>query len=198
MITISLWIGSSHWVRAEMARYTVDPDHSSIGFQVAHLVISKTNGEFSDYTGFIVMDPETEKVEAIEAVIKSNSITTRHQKRDNHLKSDDFFNVEKFPTLTYKMKHYKKKGDQYTAVGDLTLLGVTKEISLKGEFNGVANDPWGNIRGGFSAEGTINRKDFGMNWSKRMDNGGVVVGNDVKIKLEIEVIKEKKEKPPKG
>jgi polyisoprenoid-binding protein YceI len=83
-------------------------------------------------------------------------------------------------------------------VGDLTLLGVTKEISLKGEFNGVANDPWGNIRGGFSAEGTINRKDFGMNWSKRMDNGGVVVGNDVKIKLEIEVIKEKKEKPPKG
>ena len=100
--------------------------------------------------------------------------------------------------MKFKMKSFQKKGDQYTAIGDLTLLGVTKEITLLGTFNGVVNDPWGNTRAGFSGEGTINRKDFGLNWSKIMDSGGLVVGNDVKIKLEIEAIKEKKEEEKKG
>jgi len=178
--------------QAATERYNVDPDHSSVGFSVAHMVISKTTGRFTDYTGFIEMDPEAQIVKAIEAAIKTASVNTNHDKRDTHLRSPDFFNVEKFPTMIYKMKSYEKQGDMYVARGDLTLLGVTKEVLLTGTFNGVLpKDPMGNTRAGFSAEGKINRKDFGMNWSKTLDNGGLVVGDDVAIRLEIECIKQK-------
>ena len=180
--------------QAEMARYDVDLDHSAIEFRVAHMVISKTTGRFMDYTGYIEMDPDALKVKALEAVIKTASVTTNHEKRDAHLRGPDFFNAEKYPTMTYKMKSYHKEGEDYVAVGDLTLLGVTKEIALKGSFNGVTRDPWGNMRAGFTAEGKLNRKEFGMNWNKALDSGGVVVGNDVFIKLEMECIKAK----PKG
>jgi polyisoprenoid-binding protein YceI len=179
--------------RAEMARYNVDLDHSIVGFEVAHLVVSRTTGRFLDYQGFVVMDPEKKEFKAIEAVIQTASVNTNQKKRDDHLRSPDFFNVAKFPSMTYKMKSYTKNGDQYTAVGDLTLLGVTKEITLTGTFNGTVADGFGGTRSGFSAEGTINRKDFGMVWAKLLDNGGAVVGDAVKIKLEIEAIKEKKQ-----
>jgi polyisoprenoid-binding protein YceI len=193
ILAVFCWIvGLPAWAQAEMARYDVDLDHSIVGFEVAHMVISKTTGRFTDYQGFIIMDPEKKEVKAIEAVIKTDSITTNHKKRDEHLRSPDFFNVKKYPTLTYKMKSFTKTGDQYTAVGDLTLLGVTKEITLVGAFNGEAKDPMGNIRAGFTAEGSVNRKDFGMVWTKVLDNGGLLVGDNVKIRLEIETIKEKK------
>ena len=110
---------------------------------------------------------------------------------DTHLRTADFFDVEKYPTMTYKLKQYKKNGDQYTATGDLTLRGVTKEITLTGNFNGVTKDPWGNVRAGFNAEGKLNRKDFGMVWNKALDSGGLVVGDEVHIKLDIECIKAK-------
>ena len=177
---------------AATERYNVDLDHSIVGFSVAHMVVSKTTGRFTDYAGFIEMDPEARTVKALEAVIKTASVNTNHEKRDAHLKNPDFFNVEKFPTMTWKMKSYEKQGDKYAAKGDLTLLGVTKEVVLTGTFNGVVpKDPWGNTRAGFTAEGKINRKDFGMNWSKALDNGGLVVGDEVTIKLEIECIKQK-------
>ena len=177
--------------QAEMARYDVDLDHSTIEFRVAHMVISKTTGRFMDYTGYIEMDPDALKVKALEAVIKTTSVNTNHEKRDAHLRGPDFFNAEKYPTMTYKMKSYRKEGEDYLAVGDLTLLGVTKEITLKGSFNGVTKDPWGNTRAGFTAEGKLNRKEFGMNWNKILDSGGVVVGDDIFIRLEMECIKAK-------
>jgi len=188
----SLIAGLPLSARAEMARYDVDLDHSIVGFEVAHMVISKTTGRFLDYKGFIIMDPDAKEFKTIEAVIQTESIDTNHKKRNEHLRSPDFFNVAKYPTMTYKMKRYTKSSETYTAVGDLTLLGVTKEITLVGTFNGVATDGFGNTRSGFTAEGTINRKDFGMTWTKLLDSGGVVVGNTVKVKLEIEGIKEKK------
>jgi polyisoprenoid-binding protein YceI len=173
-------------------RYNVDPEHSIVGFSIAHMVISRTTGRFTDYTAFIEMDPDGRTVKAIEAVIKTASVDTNHQKRDTHLRSPDFFNVEKYPIMTYKMTSYKKLGQAYVAHGDLTLLGVTKPIALTGSFNGVIpSDPWGNTRAGFTAEGKIDRKDFGMNWSKTLDNGGLVLGDDVMIRLEIECIKQK-------
>ncbi len=178
-------------VGAATERYNVDPDHSIVGFSVAHMVVSRTTGRFTEYTGFIEMDAEAKTVKAIEAVVQTASVNTNHTKRDTHLKGPDFFNVEKFPTMTWKMKSYEKQGEQYAAKGDLTLLGVTKEVVLTGSFNGVAKDPWGNTRAGFTARGKINRKDFGMNWSKALDSGGLVVGDDVDINLEIEVIKQK-------
>ncbi|MGH7232255.1 MAG: YceI family protein [Nitrospiraceae bacterium] len=176
---------------AETAKYNVDLEHSTVGFSVDHLVVSKTKGQFMDYTGFIEMDPEAKTVKTIEAAVKTISITTNHQKRDAHLKSPDFFDVEKFPTMTYKLKSYRKNGEGYEAVGDLTLKGVTKEVTLVGNLNGVTQDPWGNTRAGFTAEGKINRKEYGINWSKALDNGGLVVGDDVFIKLDIECIKAK-------
>ncbi len=191
-VTFSLFVlGTSHNSHAEMARWNVDHAHSTVGFQVAHMVISKTNGKFTEYSGFIEMDAVTQKVKAIETVIQTKSVFTDHQKRDKHLRSPDFFDVKKFPTMTYRMKSYKKTGDTFTAVGDLTLLGITKEITLVGSMNGVAKDPWGNTRAGFSGEGTINRKDYGMKFSGTLDTGGLLVGDEVKIKLEMEVIKEK-------
>ncbi|HZX49402.1 MAG TPA: YceI family protein [Nitrospirota bacterium] len=174
---------------AEMARYDVDPDHSSIEFSVVHMVVSKTKGRFTDYKGFVEMDPDGLKIKAIEAVINTASVNTMHEKRDGHLKNEDFFNVEKYPTMTYKMKYSRKEGDNIIAIGDLTMLGVTREVTLTGKFNGLAKDPYGNTRAGFTAEGKLNRKDFGMNWSKLLDSGGMVVGDDITLKLEIECIK---------
>lgn len=176
---------------AEMARWNVDPDHSTIEFRVSHMVVSKTTGRFMDYTGFIDMDTEAGTVKAIEATIKTASVNTTHEKRDAHLRNPDFFDVEKHPTMSYKMKSYKKTGDGYSAVGDLTLRGVTKEITLTGNFNGTTKDPGGNGRAGFNAEGKLNRKDFGMVWNKTLDSGGLVVGDEVQIRLDIECIRAK-------
>jgi polyisoprenoid-binding protein YceI len=190
-MAVSVGSGLGSTAIAEMSKWKVDYDHSTVGFQVVHMVVSKTNGKFTEYSGVVEMDPDAKEFKTIEAVIQTASVTTDHQKRDDHLRSPDFFDSKAFPTMTYKMTSYKKTGDSYTALGNLTLLGVTKEITLVGTFNGEAQDPWGNTRAGFTAEGTVNRKDFGMKFSKLLDNGGLMVGDEVKIKLEIEVIKEK-------
>ena len=177
--------------RAEPARWNVDPEHSTIEFRVAHMLVSKTTGHFTEYQGFIDMDAEAETVKTIEGTIKTASVNTNHAKRDAHLRNTDFFDVEQYPTMTYRMKHYQKTADGYQAVGELTLRGVTKDITMTGTFNGVAKDPGGNLRAGFNAEGKLNRKDFGMVWSKTLDGGGLVVGDEVLIKLDIECIKAK-------
>lgn len=180
-------------VRAEVARWTVDVEHSTIEFRVVHMLISKTTGRFMDYTGYIEMDVSAGTIKAIEATIKTASVNTNHEKRDAHLRNPDFFDVEKYPTMTYKMKSYQKLAEGgYQAVGDLTMRGVTKEITLTGDFNGATKDPWGNMRAGFQGRGKLNRKDFGMVWNKKLDTGGLVVGNEVQISLDIECIKEKK------
>ncbi len=188
VLSILLSVGG---VSAEVSRWKIDHDHTTIEFQVKHMVVSKTKGKFLDYTGAVKMDPEAKEFKTIEAVIQTKSVFTDHEKRDEHLRSPDFFDVQTYPTMTYTMKSYKKTGDTYTALGDITIRGVTKEITLVGTFNGVAKDPWGNLRAGFSAEGTLNRKDFGMKFSKMLDNGGLMVGDEVQIMLEVEVIQEK-------
>ena len=178
-------------VCAEPARWNVDPEHSTIEFRVAHMVVSKTSGRFTDYAGFIDMDAEAGTVTSVEATIKAGSVNTNHEKRDAHLRNADFLDVEHYPTMAFKMKSYKKTVDNFTMVGDFTLRGVTKEVTLTGHYNGAAKDPWGNTRAGFSAEGKLNRKDFGMVWNKSLDSGGLVVGDEVQIRLEIECIKAK-------
>lgn len=179
-------------VEAETARWDIDPDHSVIEFRVSHMVVSKTSGRFLDYRGFVEMDTDAKTLKAIEATINAESINTNQEKRDMHLRNADFLDVKRFPTMTYKMKSYQKQGDTYKVIGDFTLRGVTKEITLIGTFNGVTKDPWGNTRAGFTAEGTLNRKDYGMIWNKTLDNGGLVVGDEVQIRLDIECIKAKK------
>jgi len=201
MNTISRWtvciitgivlVGLPFAAEAETARWTIDPDHSLIEFRVSHMMVSKTTGQFVDYHGVITMDATAKTFATMEATINAASIDTKHEKRDAHLRNADFLDVSRYPTMTYTMKRYTKQGEQYTFIGDLTLRGITKEVTLIGSFNGFAQDPWGNTRAGFSAEGTINRKDFGMVWNKTLDNGGLIVGNDVQIRLEIECIKQK-------
>ena len=178
-------------VEAETARWDIDPDHSTIEFRVTHMVVSKTSGRFMDYRGFVEMDADAKTFKMIEATIKAESINTNQEKRDTHLRNSDFLDVKQFPTITYKMKSSQKEGETYKVVGQLTLRGVTKEVTLIGTFNGVTKDPWGNIRAGFTADGTLNRKDFGMIWNKTLDNGGLVVGDEVQIHLDIECIKAK-------
>jgi polyisoprenoid-binding protein YceI len=179
-------------VYAEPARWNLDPEHSTIEFRVTHMVVSKTAGRFTDYAGFIDMDAEAGgMVKAIEATIKTVSVNTNHEKRDAHVRNADFLDVKHYPTITYKMKSFKKTAEGFTTVGDLTLHGVTKEVALIGQYNGAAKDPWGNTRAGFSAEGKLNRKDFGMIWNKTLDSGGLVVGDEVQIRLDIECIKAK-------
>jgi polyisoprenoid-binding protein YceI len=192
---VLLWLGILAWfptaVHAEPARWNMDPEHSTIEFRVTHMVVSKTTGRFMNYAGYIDLDAEDGTVTAIEATIQAESVNTSHVKRDTHLRNAEFLDVKLYPTITYKMKSYKKTPEGFTAVGDLTLHGVTKEVTLVGRYNGSMKDPWGNTRAGFSAEGKLNRKDFGMIWNKTLDNGGLVVGDEVQIRLDVECIKAK-------
>lgn len=176
---------------AEMARYEIDPEHTTIGFSAGHMMVSQVQGQFMVFDGFVEMDPEAKIVNVIEATIKTWSINTNHQKRDAHLRSPDFLDVERYPTMTYKLKSYRKSGEHDTAIGDLTLHGVTKPVTLVGNLIGVVKDPTGNIRAGFVAEGKINRRDFNINFNALLDNGGMVVSDEVIIKINIECIKVK-------
>jgi polyisoprenoid-binding protein YceI len=176
---------------AMAATYDVDPAHTSIGFSVRHLVISNVKGSFDKYTGSFELDAKDALTSAT-AEIETASINTRDPKRDEHLRSADFFDVAKFPQMTFKIKNIKAHQVHYMVDGELTIHGVTKPVSLMGEMLGKLNkDPWGFARAGFTATGKINRKDFGLNWNKALDAGGWVVGDEVTIQLEIEGIERK-------
>ena len=124
------------------------------------------------------MDGTSRSATATEAIIQAGSVHTNHEKRDAHVRNADFLDVEHYATMTYKLKSYKKTAESFTAIGDFTLRGVTKEVTLVGRYHGATKDPWGNVRAGFSAEGKLNRKDFGLVWTKTLDSGGLVVGSE--------------------
>jgi len=171
--------------------FNIDKSHSSIMFAVKHMVVSKVKGEFNEYSGTILYDEADVTKSSVEVTIKTASIDTKDQKRDDHLRSPDFFDAEKHPEITFKSKRVEKAKDGFVAVGDLTMHGVTKEITIPFEITGVINDPWGNTRMGVSAELELNRQDYGVSWSQKLDTGGLVVGDDVGIEIEIEAIKAK-------
>jgi|CXWL01.1.fsa_nt_gi polyisoprenoid-binding protein YceI len=167
--------------------YTIDATHSNVGFRVRHLV-SKVNGSFKSFDGTIVMDAENPAASSVTFTIKAASISTDNEQRDTHLKGDDFFAAEKFPELTFKSTAVKKlAGTDYEVKGNLTMRGVTKEITLPVSFLGEVKDPWGNTKAGFSSSTTVNRKDYGINWNKALDNGGLLVSDDVEVSIELEV-----------
>ena len=176
---------------ASAATYTVDNVHSQVQCKVAHLVIATVRGEFSDYTAKIVADPAKRTVQSVEATIKVASIDTRNQKRDDHLRSADFFDAANHPDMTFKSTKVEGKGDDITVYGDLTIRGNTKPVALKGGFAGEVKDPWGNTKAGFTGSTKINRQDYGLTWSKTLETGGLVVGDEVEIILEIEAARAK-------
>jgi polyisoprenoid-binding protein YceI len=170
---------------AQAADYDVDASHSNVDFKIRHMM-SKVNGNFGKFTGTFSFDAK--KPEAAKGVftVEAASINTNNEKRDGHLKGHDFFNVGKFPTLTFNTTGFKKAGKGFSMSGDLTMLGVTKPVTFNVEYLGAGKDPWGNSKAGFSATGKINRKDFGMVWNKALDAGGVLLGEEVEITLNIE------------
>jgi len=159
-----------------------------VGFSVRHLVVAKVRGQFSDFTGTVTVadDPLQSKVEA---VVVAASIDTKDENRDGHVRSGDFFDVEHHPTWTLVSTGITPKGDDFVLHTQLTIRGVTRSVDFALEFGGVATDPWGNTKAGFTAEAEINRKDFGMEWNAALEAGGVLVGEQVKIVLEIEAVK---------
>ena len=170
-------------------KYVIDVAHSDIGFSVKHLGLSNVKGKFKVFSGFIMVDEKNLADCSVEVEIRADSVDTANEKRDAHLKTADFFDTEKFPTLTFKSKKVKKTKAGYTATGSFTMHGVTKEINIPFTFQ-KATDPWKKMRIGVEAGLTINRQDYGVNWSNLMDNGGLVVSNQVKIELAIEAVKE--------
>lgn len=176
---------------ASAATYQIDTVHSQVEFTVDHLVIFKVSGSFNDYQGEIETDSAAKTLKAAKAEIKVASIDTREPKRDDHLRSADFFDAENHPNMTFVSKRVEGHGRDITVYGDLTIRGTTREVALKGSFLGENTDPWGNVRAGFSASTVINRHDYGLSWNKALETGGVVVGDQVTITLEIQGILKK-------
>lgn len=173
------------------ATYQVDASHTQIHFTIPHLMVFKVRGNFNDFSGSIEANPTSKTLSMATATIQTTSINTRNIKRDDHLRSADFFDVAKYPEINFVSKKVTGSGDNITLVGDLTIKGITKEVTLTGAFLGAATDPWGNQRAGFEATGKINRQDFGLTWSKALETGGVVVGDDLEIGLEVEAVMQK-------
>ena len=169
--------------------YAVDPAHSEVGFTVRHAMVTKVRGSFSDVQGSVVLDEDANLI-AVDATIAIASVDTRNADRDAHLRSADFFDVENHPTMTFVSRSVVVGGEGFVVTGDLTLHGVTREVVLDVEASGVATDPFGNARAGFSAETEINRKDFGLTWNAALETGGVMVSEKVKITLDGSAIKQ--------
>jgi polyisoprenoid-binding protein YceI len=168
--------------------WNIDPVHTSVGFVARHMMITKVRGHFNSFSGVITI-AEDPLQSSLEATVELHSVTTGDEQRDSHLRSQDFFDVEKYPTMTFKSTSIKPDGDDYLLTGDLTVAAKTRSVDFHLTFDGVEKDPWGGTRAGFEATGEINRKDWDLTWNMALEAGGVVVGDKVKIELEIEAVK---------
>ena len=168
--------------------YKIDSAHSSAQFAVSHMMISTVRGEFGKVSGTVYFDPAKEEADKVDASIEVSAVTTREEKRDGHLKSPDFFDVAKYPTMTFKSTSAYKEGSKLMVKGDLTIHGVTKPAVLTVEGpTAEMKDPYGMQRVGASATTKISRKDFGLTWNKTLDGGGVMVGDDVSVTIDVEM-----------
>ncbi len=173
--------------------WALDPTHSLLEFSVKHLMITTVKGHFGAATGTLTIDPTRPAQSHVDVTIDVASIDTRTEQRDQHLRSPDFFDVEKFPSITFKSTRiagaFVSAGDAFQIVGALTIKGVTREVVLEAAFDGTIRDPWGGDRVSFTAHTKIDRRDFGLTWNQALEAGGVVVGTEVKIALEVQATK---------
>ena len=172
--------------------YTVDKVHSNVEFKVHHM-IGTVVGKFTDFTGTVNADRANPTAATVEFTIQAGSVDTATPDRDKHLRSADFFDVEKFPTIVFRSTKVAKTGtkDVYDVTGDLTMHGITKRITMPVTFLGFQKDPWGNMRAGFEMETTLNRKDYGINWNKTLDEGGVLLQDDIRVTINLEAVQKK-------
>jgi len=188
----TLLVAAAAGAFAEPASYTLDTAHSSATFSVRHLMVSNVKGNFQVTGGSAVWDPKNLAASKLEAIIDVTSVDTRDPKRDAHLKSPDFFDAAKYPQIKFESTRFTQNGEVLEIAGNLTIRGVTKPVVLKVDGpTPVVKDPWGNTRIGAAAVTKVNRKDFGVNWNSNLDGGGVVVGDDVNIALEVEMVQKK-------
>jgi polyisoprenoid-binding protein YceI len=176
---------------AAKTTWVIDPSHSEIAFKVKHLMISNVKGSFSEFIGQLVTDSDDFSTSEISFQINPASINTGVADRDGHLKSPDFFDVENFKEITFTSGKLTKTGDdEFVLSGDLTIKGVSQPVKLKVEFGGLMTDPWGNVKAGFSLDGKINRKDFGLTWNATLEAGGVLVSDDIRLNMEVQLLKQ--------
>ena len=170
--------------------YKIDKGHSEVSFQIRHLV-TNVRGRFNDFEGNVALDPANLEQSKVDFRIKAASIDTGNADRDKHLRTGDFFETEKYPEIIFKSKSIKSTGkNSYDVTGDFTMHGVTKQITLPVTFLGTAKDPWGGSRAGFETATTLDRKDYGIVWNKALDNGGALLGDDVKVAISLESVKD--------
>jgi polyisoprenoid-binding protein YceI len=172
--------------------YQIDPAHSAAQFKVRHMMIANVKGEFTKVSGTVMYDPANPASAQIQATVDASSISTRDEQRDGHLKSADFFDVAKFPSITFQSSKVVPSGsDSFEVVGDLTIHGVTQPVALSvEEVTPEAKDPWGNLRRGATAKAKISRKDFGLHWNVALEAGGFLVGDDIEITIDAELIRQ--------
>lgn len=170
--------------------WTIDPTHTRIGFVARHAMVTKVRGSFQDFSGSLTIDAAQPEGASATFTAQTASISTGVADRDGHLRSADFFDSENNPEITFTSTSAKLDDDEFTLLGDLTIKGVTLPVTLEGEFNGVATDPFGNVRAGFEAETEISRKDFGLTWNAALEAGGVLVSDKIKIQLDVSAIKQ--------
>lgn len=170
--------------------WNIDTAHSAVHFSVRHMVVSKTRGRFTKWSGQIAFDPGNPAASSVQVTIDPASVNTEDAQRDAHLRSPDFFDVEKYPQASFKSTKVEEAGsDKYRITGDLTVHGVTKPVILETVFEGSAKDPWGGERAGFAATASLDRREFGLGWNKVLEAGGVLVGDKIELTLEIEAVK---------
>jgi polyisoprenoid-binding protein YceI len=170
--------------------WKIDPVHSQVEFGIRHMMITTVKGRFAGVEGTVVMDTDNPSNAEVDVRIDVASIDTREPQRDAHLRSADFFDVEKFPHITFKAARIvTRSGNEFQLAGDLTIHGVTRNVTLEVLEEGRGKDPWGGERAGFTAATKINRKDFGLQWNQTLETGGLLVGEDVKITLELQLVK---------
>jgi polyisoprenoid-binding protein YceI len=169
-----------------MKKWTIDTAHSEIGFSVKHMMISKVKGSFTSFDAEVEANEENLTGALIDFKIETASINTNNGDRDNHLRSADFFDAEQYPYITFKANEIVKKDEEYELNGDLTIKGVTRPATFEVEYGGKGTNPWGVEVVAFNAEGKINRKDFGLTWNQSLETGGVLVGEDIKISLDLQ------------
>lgn len=178
-------------LQTTLQTYTIDPSHSRLGFSVRHLGFSKVRGSFEQFEGTLRMDGDDLSTLQAEATVQTATVTTNDAKRDEHLRSGDFFLVDEHPTITFQSTGVRDvSGNTFTLEGDFTLRGVTKRIALQAEYLGSGADPWGNEKAAFEAHTTINRKDYGLNWNAALEAGGFLVSDEVEITLEIQAARQ--------
>lgn len=170
--------------------WSIDPTHSEIGFKVKHMMFTNVSGKFNTFEATIENEDDKFETSKISFSADVNSISTNNTDRDNHLRSADFFDVEKFAKLSFVSTDIVKVDENnFKVSGDFTIKDLTKNITLDAEYSGLMKDPWGNTKAGFALEGKINRKDFGLTWNAALETGGVLVGEDVKLLIEVQLVK---------